>query len=120
VVAKRILIIDDESGFCDVVKDTLGEVGYHVEAPRLLASAIARALMGNHDLIILDLRMPGIDGLDIAKLFLRRRIPTPILVISGFIGGKVSEELKHIGIMHTLPKPSGVAQLRHAVASALA
>ena len=119
-MAKRVLIIDDESGFCEVVKDILHEVGYEVDAPHHLASAVGIALAGNYDLIILDLRMPGIDGVEIARLFQKKRLLTPILVISGYHTDTVPQQLKSLGIHHVLPKPSDVPQLQHAVASAMA
>ena len=119
-MTKRILVIDDESNFCDVLKDLLEDDGYAVDAPLQLASAIGIALLGNHDLIILDLRMPGIDGLEIARLFKEQKLVTPILVISGYITDDMPTELDKLGIQHTLSKPSGVSQLRHAVATAIA
>ncbi|MFT5368400.1 MAG: CheY-like chemotaxis protein [Candidatus Latescibacterota bacterium] len=119
-MTKRILIIDDESGFCDVLQDILEDEGYEVEAPRQLASAIGTALLGTHDLIILDLRMPGIDGLEIARLFKQQLLNTPILVVSGYITKDVPSELHNLGIHNILSKPSGVSTLRQAVATALA
>ncbi len=119
-MTKRILIIDDESSFCDVLKDLLEDEGYAVDAPLQLASAIGIALLGNYDLIILDLRMPGIDGFEIARLFKQRNLMTPILIISGYITDDMPTKLDKLGIQHMLSKPSGVSQLRHAVATAIA
>jgi DNA-binding response OmpR family regulator len=119
-MTKRILIIDDESNFCDVLKDVLEEEGYAVDAPLQLASAIGIALLGNHDLIILDLRMPGMDGFEIARLFKQQKLMTPILIISGYITDDMPTELDKLGIQHRLSKPSGVSQLRRAVATAIA
>lgn len=118
-MAKHILIIDDETGFCDVLKDMLEDDGYVVDAPRQLASAVSKALLGKHDLIILDLRMPGIDGLEVARLFKKQMLNTPVLVISGYLTEQVPQELNSLGIEHMLPKPSGVTQLRQAVATAM-
>jgi CheY-like chemotaxis protein len=120
IVTKRILIIDDEQGFCDVLQDVLEDQGYQVDAPRQLASAISKALLGHHHLIILDLRMPGIDGLDIARLFRRKRLQTPILVLLGYITQEVPSILEDLGIRHMLPKPSGVTTMCKAVATAMA
>ncbi len=119
-MSKRILVIDDESGFCDILKDMLSDDGYVVETPRHLASAVGTALQGNHDLIILDLRMPGIDGLEIARLFKRQKLSTPIMVISGYLTETVPQHLQELGIRYTLSKPTGVVQLRGAVARAIA
>lgn len=119
-MTKRILVIDDESGFCEVLQDLLENDGYQVEAPRQLASAIGTALLGEHDLIILDLRMPGMNGLEIARLFKQRDLHTPILIISGYITDNIPAELNNLGIQHMVSKPSEVSQLRQAVATAIA
>ena len=117
---KHILVIDDEHEFRTVVKDVLSVGGYDVDVPELLASAVCSALQETHDLIILDLRMPGIDGIEIARLFKRKGLSTPILVISGYISGAVPEQLEQIGIKHVLSKPSSIHQVIAAVERALA
>lgn len=119
-MAKRILIIDDESAFCDILQDMLTEEGYIIEAPRYLASAVGAALLGTYDLIILDLRMPGLDGLEIAHLFKRQGLATPILVMSGYITNTMPQQLRDIGIRHMLSKPLGIGQIRTAIATAMA
>ena len=117
---KHILVIDDEHEFRTVVKDVLSVGGYDLDIPELLASAVCSALQETHDLIILDLRMPGIDGIEIARLFKRKGLSTPILVISGYISGAVPEQLEQIGIKHVLSKPSSIHQVIAAVERALA
>ena len=119
-MTKLILIIDDESAFCDILYDTLAEDGYVIEAPRYLASAVGAALQGIYDLIILDLRMPGMNGLEIARLFKRQGLMTPILIMSGYIKDDVPQQLRDIGIRHMLSKPLGIGQIRTAVAAAMA
>ncbi|MCZ6634363.1 MAG: response regulator [bacterium] len=119
-MSKHILVIDDEAEFRNAVKEILSLDGYQVDIPHYLASAVASALQGIHDLIILDLRMPGLDGLEIARLFRDQGLKTPILVISGYLSDTVPAQLHQIGIQHTLPKPSGIPQLFDAVKKALA
>ena len=84
-----------------------------------IASAIQDALSGRFDLITLDLRIPGMDGVEIARLFFRQHIETPVLVISDYLDDNVRKQLKAAGFRHFLPKPSGVTQLIHAVEEAI-
>ena len=120
MMAKRILVLDDEPGFRDVMKDVLAEHGYEVEATPYIASAVAQAVRRNYDLITLDLRIPGLDGLEIAQLFSRTGIQTPVLVISGYLDDSVTRELKANGISHFLDKPTDIPDLLNAVEGAMA
>jgi CheY-like chemotaxis protein len=119
-MSKRILVLDDEPGFRDVMKDVLVEEGYEVEATPFIASAVAQAVRWNYDLITLDLRIPGLDGVEIAHLFSRIGIRTPVLVISGYLDDNVTRELKASGIRHFLDKPTDIPDLLNAVKGAMA
>ena len=58
--------------------------------------------------------------MEIARLFKKKSLLAPILVISGYLTDIVPQQLKSLGIYHTLPKPSDVPQLQQAVACAMA
>lgn len=117
---KKILVLDDEAGFRDVMRDVLAEEGYEVEATPFIASAVAQAVRRDYDLITLDLRIPGLDGVEIARLFGRTGIRTPVLVISGYLDDRVTRELKASGIKHFLDKPTDIPDLLNAVRGAIA
>jgi len=119
-MSKRILVIEDEPEFRDVLTEVLENAGYLVDDRPFLASAVGDALTGDYDLITLDLRLPEMDGVDIAGLFKRCDRETPILVISGYLTGKVTEKLHDLGIRHIAHKPLGVSQIVDAVKDALA
>ena len=73
-----------------------------------------------YDLITLDLRIPGLDGVEIARLFNRLGLRTPVLVISGYLDERVAAELKANGIRHFLDKPTDMPHLVSAVKGAIA
>lgn len=118
-MSKQILMIEDEEMFRDTLEEILVEEGYAVDNSPYLATAVSKALTGRYDLITLDLRMPGLDGLDIARL-LTHQITTPILVISGYLTRAIKSRLQKMGIRHILPKPSSIPQLVSAVDDAIA
>jgi CheY-like chemotaxis protein len=118
-MCKRILVIDDESSFRSILKEVLNQEGYEVNISPYIATAVSDALSGRFDLITLDLRMPGMDGVEIARLFYRQQVTTPVLVISGYLDDNVRKQLKAAGVRHFLGKPSGVTQLIHAVEKAI-
>ncbi len=119
-MARKILVIDDEPEFRVTLSDVLEREGYTVDNPRYLASSVGIGLTGGYDLITLDLKMPEVDGLDVARLYARMLPKTPILVISGYLDDGAVSTLEEIGINHLLDKPAGVGDLIKAVDNALA
>ncbi len=114
-MSKRILVIEDQESFRNILKEVLEDYGYEVEVSPFLASAVGQALSGSFDLVTLDLNMPGLDGVEIAQLFQHRNLNTPILIISGYLNQSVKSKLKEWGVRHFLDKPSGIPQIIQAV-----
>ncbi len=64
---KRILIIEDEESIAELEKDYLELSGFEVEIENDGGAGLSRALEEDYDLFILDLMLPGIDGLEVAR-----------------------------------------------------
>jgi DNA-binding response OmpR family regulator len=77
----KILIIEDEIAIAELEKDYLELSGFEVEVENDGMTGLARALMEDFDLFILDLMLPGIDGFEICKQ-IREKKNTPILMVS--------------------------------------
>lgn len=107
LVPGRILVVDDERAVRDAVHDFLEDEGYAVTSAAGGAEALALAERERFALCILDLRMPGMTGTELA-LELRHRSPeTGLLIITGspdFVPGK-SLRAVGIGPDDTLVKP---------------
>ena len=116
---KRILVIDDDDKIRLLMHDILKQAGYEVAVTPYLATAIGEALSGVYDLISLDLRMPSIDGREIAELFQHQNLNTSVLVVSGYLDPAITEQLRKIGITHFLSKPFTTRGLLNAVEKAL-
>ena len=117
-MAQKILVIDDEPEFRSTLTDVLEREGYVVDNPPYLATSVGFGLTGDYDLITLDLKMPAVDGLDVARLYARRLPKTPVLVISGYLDEGAVSTLGEMGY-HLLDKPAGVSDLLKAVDNAL-
>ena len=78
----RILIIEDEKILADSLKTLLENKGFEVEAVYDGESGAEYAEMGIYDLLILDVMMPGMDGLRVARQVRSRRCTTPILMLT--------------------------------------
>ena len=70
----RILIIEDEEAIADLEKDYLELSGFEVEIENRGDTGLVRAMKEEFDLIILDLMLPEVDGFDICRRSVRRRI----------------------------------------------
>ncbi|HPF41192.1 MAG TPA: response regulator transcription factor [Phycisphaerae bacterium] len=77
----NLLIVDDDVELCELVREYLAGQGFHVDAAHDGERGAAIALEGRHDLIILDVMLPGIDGFEALRR-LRGRVNTPILMLT--------------------------------------
>jgi two-component system alkaline phosphatase synthesis response regulator PhoP len=78
----KILIIEDDRAIRMGLEDDLRAEGYDVELAVNGLSGLEKALKPGHDLILLDLMLPGMDGLDVCKELRRKNIGTPIIMLT--------------------------------------
>ena len=64
---ERILVVDDEEDILELVRYNLAKEGYHVAGALTGEDALQKARSESFDLIVLDLMLPGIDGLEVTK-----------------------------------------------------
>ena len=87
----RLLIVEDEKQICDTVAKSLYAAGYEVDTCYDGEEAFECILAENYDLIVLDLNLPGMDGMEILKELRQRNEETKVLILSarGQIADKV-------------------------------
>jgi len=92
VEASRILVVEDSAEVISLLERVLGEQGYDVSAATDGESGLARAIDQTPDLVILDLGLPGRDGLQVAAELRRRGINAPVLMLTarGAVADRVS------------------------------
>jgi len=76
-----VLVVDDEPKILQVVRDYLADAGFSVTTASNGTAALAQARAVPPDLVVLDLGLPGLDGLDVARE-LQRRGPVPIIMLT--------------------------------------
>jgi DNA-binding response OmpR family regulator len=79
---KKILVIEDERDIADLIRLHLEDLNYVVSVTRDGNTGLRQSSSGSWDLIILDLRLPGIDGLEICRRLRRRSEYVPILMLT--------------------------------------
>lgn len=78
----RILVIEDEETLCERIAEGLRLSGYEVDTCGDGEEALDLCLEGDFDLILLDLNLPGMDGMEVLKQFRRENEQTPVLIVS--------------------------------------
>ena len=87
----RLLIVEDEKQICDMVAKSLYAAGYEVDTCYDGKEALECILSENYDLIVLDLNLPGMDGMELLKELRKYNDETKVLILSarGQIADKV-------------------------------
>src|SRR5262250_3287794 len=106
----RILVIDDDAELCKLVARFLSAEGFRVETVRTSPQGVERARSGEHELIVLDVMLPGMDGFEILRR-LRAESRTPVLMLTAR-GDDLDRILGlEIGADDYLPKPFNPREL---------
>ena len=115
----RILVVDDEASIRDLLAKTLALAEYEVDVAPDGRSALERMRLYPYDLLIADLKMPGIDGLTVIKEAKRYKTDLPVIIITGFSTESSAIEAVNLGVAGYLTKPFRVPQVLAAAAKAL-
>ncbi len=78
----RLLLVEDDKGFGEFVRQGLREAGHEVDWETDGPSGLREALAGRHDLLILDVMLPGMDGLEVLAELRRSEVRTPVLLLT--------------------------------------
>jgi DNA-binding NtrC family response regulator len=106
----RILIVDDDAGLRASLKEALADLGHSTEDAPDGATGLARIRLGGIDAVLLDLRMPGMDGLAVLRALAGVKAP-PIAVLTAVPTAANTIEAMRLGAVDHLAKPVGRATL---------
>ena len=118
-VRPRILVVDDEPSIRDLLAKTLALAEYVVDVAADGRSALDRMRNETYDLLIADLKMPGIDGLSVIREAKRYKANLPVIIITGYSTESAAIEAVNLGVSGYLTKPFRVPQVLQAAAKAL-
>jgi excisionase family DNA binding protein len=116
---RRVLVVDDEAGIRELLTRTLALAEYEVEALADARGALDRLRLGDYDLLIADLRMPGIDGLTMIREARRLQPALKVIIITGYSSEESAIEAVNLGVVGYLLKPFRVPHVLSAVGKAL-
>jgi excisionase family DNA binding protein len=116
---QRVLVVDDEASIRDLLSKTLALAEYDVDTVPDGTSALDRLRAVSYDLLIADLKMPGMDGLTLIRQAKRIKADLPVIIITGFSTESSAIEAVNLGVAGYLTKPFRVPQVLAAASKAL-
>jgi excisionase family DNA binding protein len=115
----RVLVVDDEAGIRELLSKTLALADYDVEAVADGRSAVLRLRAGTYNLLITDLKMPGMDGLSLIRDARRLTPELPIIIITAYSTEASAIEAIDLGVTGYLTKPFRISKILSTAAKAL-
>lgn len=116
----HLLIVEDEPTTSWALAEGLSDDGYTIDTFRTAEDAQRWLRRGSSDLVITDLRLPGISGLEFASKLARGRNAQPVILVSAYSLEDRTSELDAAGVVAVFSKPFQIDALRRSVRHALA
>ncbi|OPX41420.1 MAG: two-component system response regulator [Desulfobacteraceae bacterium 4484_190.3] len=105
-IPTRILIVDDEKDFVEMLSLRLKEMGEKVESAYSGQEALEVLAEKNIDVIILDIKMPGMDGIEVLKVVKKRFPLVEVILLTGHGTTETAVEGMKLGALDYLMKPA--------------
>uniref|UniRef100_A0A7C4ARA3 Response regulator n=1 Tax=Desulfomonile tiedjei TaxID=2358 RepID=A0A7C4ARA3_9BACT len=114
----RIMILDDEPIVCKRLKPALEKHGYDVDTFTDSTEAMNQIQNTAYDIIITDLKMKGIDGMQLLTEAKKKSPTTEVIVITGFATMETARESFHKGVFDFIAKPFKLSEIQEVVSRA--
>lgn len=115
----RVMVVDDEASIRDLLSKTLALAEYDVDMSPDGRSALEQMRLHPYDLLIADMKLPGMDGLTLIREARRYKSALPVIIITGFSTESMAIEAVNLGVSGYLTKPFRVPEVLKAVSKAL-
>jgi len=108
---KKILIIDDESEICKMITEFLFDAGYSASSALNGPDGLAMIKKDLPSLVLLDIGMPGMDGIEVMRL-IHEQFPTlPVVILTGHRDTETVKKMVELGASEYLTKPINLETL---------
>jgi len=111
---KNILVIDDEVAVNNNIRKSLVTKGYHVDQAMTKAEAVEKISQHPYKLVLLDLRIPEVKGLELLHMISEKQPESKVIIITGYASIETAVEAARIGAIDYLPKPFTPDEIRNA------
>jgi DNA-binding NtrC family response regulator len=118
MAAAKVLIVDDEVEFADVIAERMRGRGFDVDTANSGADGLERIKEKEYDAIVLDMSMPGLDGIETMRRMLAQDDTLQIIILTGYGSVKKGVEAVKQGAVDFLEKPADIDALADKVGEA--
>jgi two-component system response regulator AtoC len=118
-MSARILIIDDEATIRSSLQEALIQDGYEVEVAEAGEAALAMCRGGRFDLVVTDLNLPGVNGLEILNALRNQGDQTPVIMMTAYGDMDTALQAMRGGAYDFIPKPFKLSVIKRQVKAAL-
>ncbi len=115
----NILVVDDEPDLRRYLADELRDEGYGADMAADGVDAVLRVIDGGVDVVLMDIRMPRLDGLNALRILRRLSPNLPVIMFTGQAGQGDMLETTRLGALTCLLKPVNVERLKEVVSQAV-
>ena len=117
--AKKILVVDDQESMREMLSELLQMMGYEARAVDGGQQALQSLQETETDLVITDLNMPGMDGIELMKRIKMLYPGLPVIIITGYGTFNTERQVLSSGADGYIPKPCTINRVQETVHSAL-
>jgi DNA-binding response OmpR family regulator len=118
-VQHDVLVIEDEVAVNNNIRKILAKKGYQVDQAVTKEEALRKIEQRAYKIVLLDLRIPGVRGLELMRAIREKRPDTMVIIITGYASIETAKETARLGAVDYLPKPFTPNEIREATEKAL-
>ena len=112
MASKRVLIIDDEEGMRSVLGDLFQDMGYAPTIAEDGNKGLKAALDGSFELVMLDLSLPGLDGLGVLRALKEEKQDVPVVMMTGYASMRSAIDAMKLGAYDYITKPCDLNEVQ--------
>ncbi len=114
----KVLLVDDETDFLSVMSERLQTRGFDVETSDSAKNAVDQIEETDYDAVVLDLQMPGMDGIEVLKQIREKRPELQVILLTGHGSVEKGVEAIKLGAMDFLEKPADLEMISEKIKKA--
>lgn len=114
---KKVLVVDDEPTICDLYLKALDKKKYSVEAAHSGQEALNAIAQTQYDFIFLDLKMPGMDGVETFKEIKKKNLRSVVVIVTAYPDSELLVEAMRLGPLTVVLKPFDMSEIQRSIES---